>query len=122
MCACPGDVLTYTCTIEGGRSTVWSGSAFDCAGNEIVLHHNRFAGEGVTDECNNGTITAHSVRVEDNSHYTSQLNVTVSSGLHNKTVICSRDTEKPPTGEIRISVLTGRLKFESAAYKESMDS
>ena len=102
-------ILTYTCTVEGNRSTIWSGSAFDCAGNEIILHHSRFPGEGVTGECNNGTIIAHSVRVEDNSHYTSQLNVTISSGLHNKTIICSQDTEKRPIGETLTSVLSGRL-------------
>ena len=92
MCACPGEVLTYTCTVDGGNVTIWGGSALiDCAGNndsEIKLYHRDPEAMG---ECNDGYILGQSVDVKG-SCYTSQLNVTVSNGLNNTTVNCSSDS------------------------------
>ena len=88
-CACPGEVLTYTCTIDGGNATIWRGSAFECARNAITLLHHDFI-DGTSGKCNNGAILGQSVNV-DGTYYTSQLNVTVSNGLNNKIVTCSSD-------------------------------
>lgn len=41
-CVCPGDVVTYECTVCGGLVTVWGGSAFQCAKQEIILSNRRF--------------------------------------------------------------------------------
>ena len=100
-CICPGFTLTFAeCTVKGGPggdATVWNGSAFDCihSGNEIVLIHSLFGSniESSTiaaGECNNGSIHAHSVRVEDNC-YTSQLNITVNADMIGKTIECAHD-------------------------------
>ena len=71
ICACPGEVLTYTCTVDGGEATIWGGSVFNCVRNEIVLHHNNFIG-GTSRECNDGAILAQNIIV-DRTYFTSQL-------------------------------------------------
>ena len=88
-CSCPGDMLTFNCTAVGLGSTLWIGTAFDCidGGNEILLRHNGFITGGISGTCNNGAIVGRSLEVVDNC-YTSQLNVTISSNLNNKTVEC----------------------------------
>ena len=80
-----------------GDATVWKGSAFDCmqSMNEIVLIHSSFesninSSSVAAGKCNNGSIHAHSVRVEDN-YYTSQLNLTVTANMIGKTVECVYD-------------------------------
>ena len=62
---CPGDVLTYECTVVGGpqgEATILRGksSFLDCynkgsRGQEITLFHKEFD-EGTSGTCNNGTI------------------------------------------------------------------
>ena len=94
-CPCPGDVLTYECTVVGGGVTVWKGSAFDnrCgkSGNELVLLHDRYHGvSGDYKFCEDGSIEARGVRVE-NSSYTSQLNVTLTSNITGKSIECAHD-------------------------------
>ena len=88
-CACPDEVLTYSCTVNGSV-TMWGGSAFDCAGNGIILGHENFIG-GTSGECNDGAIVGQSVDVSG-AYYTSQLNIIVSDGLNNKVVTCSSDS------------------------------
>ena len=116
MCACPGEVLTYTCTVVGGardpEATIWGGSAFDCAGNEVILRHSNF---DVTQfgECNNGAIQGRSVGV-NGMCFTSQLNVTVSAGLNNKTVMCFLDSAVQRTiGESLIRVASKYIYLNS---------
>ena len=93
-CVCSGDVLTYECTVVGGGSTVWEGSAFQCSGinhNFIVLRHSQFSSaEKPQGVCNNGGIVARAIGAFDNN-YISQLNVTVSPVTNNKTVKCAYD-------------------------------
>ena len=96
-CICPGYPLLAECTVFGRSvgSTVWRGSAFDCsvAGNEIVLPHDRFtSGEAV---CNNGFIVGRGIEVVNNSYYTSQLYVMISSSLIGKTIECVHDNFGP---------------------------
>ena len=74
---CPGRELRLECTVVGGFSTDWNGTAFDCPGhgNEIFLRHSQF-GPGTASVCNNGMIIGRSHnRTFDgpNSIYTSQL-------------------------------------------------
>ena len=104
-CACPGKVLTYSCTIDGGRATIWDGSAFDCARNEITLIHHNFT-DGTSGECNAGAILGQSIGV-DGTCYMSQLNVGISPVLNNKIVTCSSDSmmyNYNNIGESRIKV------------------
>ena len=91
-CFCRGQTLSYECTTEGPISTVWQGTAFQCAGNRIILRHSQFtAPQGATGECNNELIliTGRSLRVNGDCH-TSQLNITISSSSVNSwTVECA---------------------------------
>lgn len=90
-CACPGRVLTYTCTAVGTGSTQWEGTLLDCPSNVIVLRHERYPSETVAGECNGGAVVARIVGVED-SCYTSQLTFAVSSSFNNKTVVCTHSS------------------------------
>ena len=91
-CVCPGDNLTYECTVVGGVNefTYWTGTvlAIDCLYHtEIFLLHSSFTSLNETYQvCNN--VVLHSLSVEGNN-YTSQLNVTVTSDTIGKTIMCS---------------------------------
>ena len=89
-CACPGDVLTYTCTVIGAGSTLWTGTLFDCPanGSTIILQHDSYRSGGAVGECNNGAVIAQSVAVVDDC-YSSQLTFTASDGFNNKTIQCT---------------------------------
>jgi hypothetical protein len=81
-------VLTYTCTAVGTGNTLWTGTAFDCATNGIILRHERFSQSGgAVGVCNNDAIDGRSVGVENNC-YTSEIDVTVSATFNNKTIQC----------------------------------
>ena len=85
-CVCPGDTLTYECTVTGGAVIVWTGSAIHCpyTSDEIVLIHGRFNGSKL---CNDGAIVARSLFAECN-YFTSQLNVTITPDIAGKRVVC----------------------------------
>ena len=91
-CACPGDILTYECTIMGYGSTIWNRRAFDCPliNNEIILFHSRFSSSEIHGSCNNGTTVARSFSIEGNNS-TSQLNVTVIPDIAGKMITCLHD-------------------------------
>ena len=105
VCSCPNDVLTYTCTVVGGVATVWSGSAFDCQTGGIVLRHIDFGSSGTSGSCNNGAIVGQSVEVVDDC-YTSQLVITLSSEINNKTIQCQGMSV---AGRATISIIPGTL-------------
>lgn len=88
-CVCPGDVLLYECTIEGAGTTVWRGSAFMTCDYIALLHSQFTPGTGGT--CNRGALIASSLRTENGSRYTSQLNVTISRELDQTSVECVHD-------------------------------
>ena len=109
--ACPGDTLTYTCTIAGPGNTIWSGTAFDCSSksDEIILRHSQF-GIGTFGNCNDGAITAQSLGVVDSSCYSSQLNVTVSSDMNNQNIQCAYSSDRITTIEVAtLSLATGKF-------------
>ena len=112
-CTCPGDVLTYTCTVVGGGATLWSGTAFSCSNtrNEILLRHSRFSVEGgAFGDCTNGDLVGRSLSVQDNC-YTSQLNVTVSLGLNGRTVECTNDIMSTEMAVVGRSTITTGIKL-----------
>ena len=104
-CACPGEEVTFTCTVVGGGITVWSGTAFDCSSgtNDISLSHTRFM-EGISKSCNGGATVATSLGVT-NDRYTSQLRVQVSSDLNSRTVQCAHDSNAGPMTAVGTSTL-----------------
>ena len=114
LCICPGDELTYECTLEGDAgATLWTGTAFDCPQTENqfeFIHRRRFI--NTTRTCNNGAIVARGVKVEG-SNYTSQLNITVDDSLDGKSVICSYDvgTFNVLIGNSAIALKTSKILF-----------
>ena len=67
---------------------MWTGSAFSCATNEILLRHSA----GAEGDCNcndTGPIRGRSIHFDNETlKFTSELYVTVSNGFNNKTVQC----------------------------------
>ena len=88
-CVCPGENLIYECTVCGEGATVWTGSAFFCTGNEIILRHSEYG--SISGECNDGAVAAQSIEVTDSQNgqcYSSQLDISLNSVKENKTVEC----------------------------------
>ena len=127
-CACAGDILTFNCTIVGGGVTQWNGTAFDCTNtlNEILLLHDNFnTPEGANKRCNNGQIRGSSLSVNDNC-YTSQLSVTTSAALNNKTIRCIHNNELGemlPIGDRFLTIISGnkvRYVWQENGFAVSM--
>ena len=100
--------------MDGGGVTIWTGTAFSCDGNEILLRHNNFnRPEGTSGECSgDASISAKSVKVEGNC-YTSQLSVTPNAGLNNRTVCCVNNS-MTTIGTSTIFLTTGILLLISS--------
>ena len=104
-CTCPGDVVTYECTVKSdfGGATVFRAnpkSLVGCTGQkinhlqneEVYLPHSQFnQSQDVKRTCNNGTIVGRILSVDDNDRYTSQLNIIVTSELIGDTFECFHD-------------------------------
>ena len=104
-CACPGDVLTFTCNIIGGGATVWSGTTLDCSG-EIILRHDTFQPD-VNNVCDGAVIET--VGAKDNC-YTSILNVTAGVGFNNTSARCLvQDAERREIGQSNVTIVLGMI-------------
>ena len=88
--------------------TIWTGTAFDCSdrNDQIVLLHSRFMFGGTFDTCNNRAIVVRSLGVED-SYYTSQLNVTISSALNGRNITCISDHVSRQIVQFTTTIKTG---------------
>ena len=110
QCACASETLKFTCTIVGSGVTQWDGTAFDCSDNtnEILLLHSDFR-NGTDGRCNGGQITGRSLSVKNNS-YTSQLSVSTSASLNNKSIRCIRNEANQMVfiGETVLTVISGK--------------
>ena len=106
-CACPAEVLTYSCNIAGRGTTLWTGSAFDCPDtlNEIRLRHSTFSSEGTSGTCNNEAMRARSTGLTNGNCYSSELSVTVSTGFNGRTIECIYNSGTAET-TIGTSILT----------------
>ena len=89
-CVCPSFGVIYECTVKGTENgfTVWRGSALDCIGNGITLHHGMFTSGGALGECNRGSVLGSSLRLEAGSFYVSQLNIRNSSEVIGESIEC----------------------------------
>ena len=109
-CICPGDILTYECTVIGSQlgTTVWRGTAFDCTSGEISLLHSAYEEDSaVYGDCNNGLITAKSFHVTNSMCYSSQLNITVNAGMIGKSVECYYDSNTATLHLVGATNITG---------------
>ncbi|XP_064397731.1 uncharacterized protein LOC135344450 [Halichondria panicea] len=85
---------TYICTVVGGVITVWSGTAFDCPANNVILVHSQYSGGTAVGTCTSGAIIGNGTSVDTSGAepcYTSELSVTISANMDGQTVMCSRD-------------------------------
>lgn len=108
-CICPGYISNYFCTVFGNGFTQWRGSSFSCSlsGNEIILPHSNFHGDGIAMECNNGRIIGKSVDFNlQQNIYTSRLSVNISKELNGLTILCAYDNN---TAVTTIGLLTIRI-------------
>jgi hypothetical protein len=105
-CACPGEVLSYTCTAVGPGSTVYTGSVFNCPSSQdrIVFRHSEFQ-PGSVKRCTDGHIAGQPL-VASNDTFTSQLNVSVDAELNNGVVECG--TLLTNIGTSAINVVSGK--------------
>ena len=112
-CVCPGDTLTFQCTVIGKGSTVWQGSAFYCSesGGGLILRHHQFANGTLHKYCDgeNVYVVARTIGVTDNS-YISELSLIVSLEMTNKTVECVHDngTHVNIVDTTAVSITTGK--------------
>lgn len=104
-CICPNNTLIFECTVMTGVETVWRGSAFNCITNDtnemILLDSDNSRLEESVSICNNGAIFGQVVEFE-NSNYTSQLSVTISSDMFNKSIECSTQNNTTIVGSFTI--------------------
>ena len=112
-CSCPGDQLTFDCSVQSGVATVWQGSAFDCISRSIILLHSRFSEQSLPagGECNDGNIIAYSIG-EFNHTFISQLNVTVTMNMNNKTIECAVEYPNRTqlnSGKSTVKIATGTV-------------
>lgn len=108
-CLCPGDTLTYECTVVGGNTLVWRGSALSCPStdNEIVLLlSDRIS---LSKSCNNGTVTAKFIRIADT--YISQLNVTWTRDLIGESIECMHEYDA--IEDANVTVTFGSLNISN---------
>lgn len=109
-----GSEGVYNCSVVGSGKTVWKGSAFDCPdkNDTVNLVHSQFSTENAraSGTCNNGMIVGYGIKVEDDC-FTSQLNVTVTSDLDGKDIICVHDngSSELVIGNVTIDVISDTL-------------
>ena len=121
-CICPGHTLTYQCNVVGGSITFWNGSLFDCSSNsnQILLRHSEFQQASASGDCNNEAVIANSISesLTNNSNkcYSSQLTISVSPAMNNKTIECNReDIQQGRVTSIGVKILnfTSGILFPS---------
>ena len=111
-CICPGlSVVSFRCSITGGGTTIWQGSAIEPCVNNIILNHLDFDGRGrPRGECTERGIVAYGIDSFQNT-YVSQLDVWISNELQGKTIICAYDngTAEVAVGSTVLITNTGNL-------------
>ena len=91
--------MTFTCSIVGGGSTIWNGTAFECPSatstfnNQIFLRHSAFKTLGEPNgTCNEGAIVGEGVNFNvESTRFTSRLIVRVNSDIVGRSVSCIYD-------------------------------
>ena len=94
-CLCPGDIVTYECTVFGGSgaTTVWKGNFFHCSnGKQVIeyLHSQLMSGESIVRICNNGDIVGGIVSV-DNESLTSRISIALTCNIFGESIECISD-------------------------------
>jgi hypothetical protein len=105
---CPGQEAVFRCTVDGGVTTVWEGSALEnCSDSSVTLRHSLF-GNGLTinKRCGtSGSIVGQAISVENGS-YISQLIIFAYQELNGSIIECSTDGEFLAS-RIQVHLITG---------------
>ena len=107
-CICPGYEAIFRCTVDGGATTVWRGSALEnCSGGSIILRHSQFSNElTINKTCGlTGQIVGQAISVENGS-YTSQLtisNITQQILITGHFVVCAVDGNNGSNTQVLVS-------------------
>ena len=98
---------SYECTVVGGGFTEWQGSALACE-SRLSLRHSQFKYGTAREECNNGAVVVRAIG-ETDDNFTSQLNLTVSPDMNNKSVECiyNNGTTRTIVGISTLIITTG---------------
>jgi hypothetical protein len=111
-CVCPGEEVTYTCSILGGGATLWSGSTLDCQPDGITLRHSGSFQPGTFTYCN-GDITSEIVGIREivgiqGDCYISRLNFTAMAKFNSTSIDCSKqDPDISSVGNSTIFIIPG---------------
>ena len=108
-CICPGQRVTYECTVVGGVVTVWSGTIMEIDCEIILRHYIIYLNSYRT--CNNGAVIGQGVEVNNNC-FTSQLTVLLTPDLNQRTIRCS-----VVTGDEIIAIGVAQLLFTTGSIK-----
>ena len=112
-CICPGQNVTYECTVVGGLFTIWSGSVIE-TGCQIVLPHSNPGTYNTL--CNNRAVVSRGVEVNNNC-FTSQLTVLLTLDLYQRTVQCIVDDglSLVVIGTVQLlTMITGIIQYYNA--------
>ena len=99
---------------------MWKGDAIHCNDNEdeIIFLHSRFLENGNRNKtCNDGDVRGQSVGVMYDK-YTSRLNVTLTSELIGKNIMCIHNTIT--LEEITSAVFTGNIIVAVSSHMQTM--
>ena len=115
-CTCPDDnfSMTYECTVIGGATTIWRGSAISklCANinGQIILLHYRFMSDMNTITCGDGNVVGQGVKVENNDRYTSLLTIS-SNNILGESIVCAHNLNGTidVIGNTTIELQTGKF-------------
>lgn len=101
---------------------MWQGSVLECgsSSNEILISHSQFTTD--SGSCNNNAIVARGVNVIDTGNntlcFSSQLNITVTSDMRNKTIECIHDHAGGSTriGASSLVFTTGKNIYNNSTF------
>ena len=94
-CICPEQEAVFNCTVDGGATTVWKGSALEnCSDGSIILRHSQFNNEHtISKTCGiSGQVIGQGISVENGS-YTSQLILSITQQIIGSNIACTADGE-----------------------------
>lgn len=108
-CICPGYEAIFRCTIDGGATTVWQGSALEnCSDGSIILRHSQFGSElTINKTCgSSGQVIGQAISV-DNGSYISQLtisNITQQILITESHIVCAADGNNDSSAQVLVSI------------------
>ena len=96
----------FTCTVDGGVTTVWRGSALEnCSDGSIILRHSQFRDAyTIIETCGTlGQVIGQAIST-GNGSYTSQLTINSTQQIIGSHVVCATDGEHSSSTQITSSM------------------